>query len=208
MKTRFLFLILLILISGTFTKCQKNRYSAEEQAIVDEIMKYRAEKDSTFLHADWTPLLKEDQPHFKGLSYFPIDLSLHFKGPVVRYDTVILDTIMGTKGDLRPAVKYGYFPFVYRSKNYRLQIYQILPQDSTEPRYLFLGFTDLSTSKETYGTGRYIDLEGENNQYVVDFNLAYNPYCAYNPRYTCAIPPEENKLPFKILAGEKIFKKH
>jgi len=85
----------------------------------------------------------------------------------------------------------------------------MIPKDTSREKYLFLGFTDQTTGKETYNTGRYIDLvELPDGDYVVDFNLAYNPYCAYNPRYTCAIPPSENKLPFKVRAGERIFKQH
>jgi len=71
-------------------------------------------------------------------------------------------------------------------------------------KYIFLGFTDETTNKETYGAGRYINLELNNkNHYVVDFNYAYNPYCAYNPKYSCAIPSRENHLKIAIEAGEK-----
>lgn len=188
---------------------QADRYPPEQQSIVDAILKERAAKDSAFAHADWSPLLPEDKPRFSGLKYYPVDLSMRFEGPIVPYDSTIRDTIYGTKGDLRPALKYGYFPFHYRGKEYRLQIYKILRDDPAANNYLFLGFTDATSGKETYGAGRYIDLtENRQNHYVVDFNLAYNPYCAYNPRYTCAIPPEENHLPFAVKAGEKIFKKH
>ncbi|NIU01421.1 MAG: DUF1684 domain-containing protein, partial [Nitrosopumilaceae archaeon] len=72
-----------------------------------------------------------------------------------------------------------------------------------------LGFTDKTSGDETYGGGRYIDLvEHDRNHYVIDFNKAYNPYCAYNPKYSCAIPPEENHLAIAVTAGEKIFKEH
>ncbi len=199
-------ILILLLILG----CQRSpRYSPEQQKIVQSILKIRAEKDSAFVSEEWSPLLPEDRAHFKGLNYYPVDLSWRFEGPIVKYDTLIPDTIVGTKGDLRPAIKYGYFPFHYKGKEYRLQIYRILHDDPEYDKYLFLGFTDATSGKETYGAGRYIDLEiNPRNWYVVDFNLAYNPYCAYNPRYTCAIPPEENRLPFPVRAGEKIFKVH
>ncbi len=207
---RVSYLVTLLFLFSLLAECQRtSQYSPEQQKIVRAILKIRAEKDSAFAAADWSPLLPEDKAHFKGLKYYPIDLSLRFEGPIVKYDTLIPDTIMGTRGDLRPAVKYGYFPFTYQGKEYRLQIYQIKHKNPEYDKYLFLGFTDATTGKETYGAGRYIDLEiNPQNRYVVDFNLAYNPYCAYNPRYTCAIPPEENRLPFPVRAGEKIFKEH
>lgn len=189
--------------------CLNNKYSAEEQKLVNEIMRQRREKDSSFLHEDWSPLLSEDKESFAGLKYFPIDLSLRFEGPIIKYESNILDTIIGTKGDLRPSLKYGYFPFKYKNESFRLQIYNILRDDPQLHRYLFLGFTDLTTGQETYGAGRYIDLtENDKNNYFIDFNLAYNPYCAYNSRYSCALPPAENSLPFPARAGEKIFKVH
>ncbi|MEJ2049057.1 MAG: DUF1684 domain-containing protein [Calditrichota bacterium] len=200
----------MILLTVLFiTACQLEHHAVEDQKIIAEINKYRSEKDSLFLWADWSPIPKYDKVSFRGLNYFPIDLSLRFEGQIILHEPPTPDTIVGTKGDLRPALKYGYFPFSYKNQSYKLNIYQILPEDSTRDKYLFLGFTDQTTGKETYDTGRYIDMvEIPNQRYVVDFNLAYNPYCAYNPRYTCAIPPSENRLPFKILAGEKIFRKH
>ncbi len=200
-----------LVIALFFVSCSQKQpaYSPEEQKIVSQILKERQAKDLAFATEDWSPLLPEDKKHFRGLKYFPMDLSLRFEGPIVRYDSTILDTIIGTKGDLRPALKYGYFPFTYQGKEYRLQVYKILREDTSLQKYLFLGFTDETSGKETYGAGRYIDLvENAENHYVVDFNLAYNPYCAYNPRYTCALPPEENHLPFPVRAGEKIFKAH
>jgi len=205
LKMYKLIVIIFILIAA----CQTTHNSAEQQQIIAEINRYRAEKDSVFLHADWSPILEEDQTNFQGLHYFPIDLSLRFVGPIILYKNAEPDTIVGTKGDLRPALKYGYFAFIYKDQSYELQIYQMVPNDTTREKYLFLGFTDQTTGNETYNTGRYIDLvELPDGDYVVDFNLAYNPYCAYNPRYTCAIPPSENKLPFKVRVGEKIFKQH
>jgi len=211
-KVKFFFMVwvgFLFVLSSCDTKKTEPEYILEEQQIVDEILKERKEKDLEFLTEEWSPLLPEDKENFKGLKYYPVDLSLRFEGPIIKYDSTILDTIIGTKGDLRPAIKYGYFEFEYKGNKYRLQIYKILRDNPELEKHLFLGFTDETSGKETYGAGRYIDLvENEQNFYIIDFNLAYNPYCAYNPRYTCAIPPPENRLPFPVYAGEKIFKTH
>jgi uncharacterized protein (DUF1684 family) len=199
---------LFLLPSLLFITC-KQGYSPEQQNIINQIETSRLEKDSLFKHADWSPLTDEEKEHFSGLNYFPIDLSLRFEGPLELYASPIPDTIMGTKGDLRPAIRFAYFAFAYQNRKYRLELHKILRDDPEYDKYLFLGFTDETTGDESYATGRYIDVsENPENYYVIDFNLAYNPYCAYNSRYTCAIPGEENRLPFAIRAGERIYKEH
>jgi len=207
MKISLLCLIIgwaLLVIPG----CQSH-LSSEEKQIVAEIQQKRTEKDSLFGKADLSPIPEIELKDFTGLNYYPIDLKWRFQGPIMQYDTILPDTIVGTKGDLRPAQKYGYFEFEVDNKKHRLEIYTINRADTAYQNYLFLGFTDKTTGKSTYGAGRYIDLTiRSDNNYVVDFNKAYNPYCAYNPKYTCAIPPDENTLPLAVMAGEKIFKKH
>ena len=188
--------------------CQSPLTEAE-QRIKSEILKSRAEKDSLFQVADWSPIPENERSDFNGLNYFAVDLQWRFEGPIVTFHSLIRDTIVGTKGDLRPAMRYGYFEFTVNKKPARLEIYKIIRSDTAYQDYLFLGFTDRTTGKSTYGTGRYIDLSiRQDNHYIIDFNKAYNPYCAYNPGYTCAIPPDENALPFAVEAGEKVYKDH
>ncbi len=200
---------LLLLVAGALLLPNCSRYAPEQEAIAADIRRQRAEKDRDFKTDPDSPLLAEDREAFQGLKYYPVDLSLRFEGAIVKYDSLLPDTIIGSKGDRRPALRYGYFPFTYQNREYRLQIYKILRDNPEYAKYLFLGFTDRSSGGETYGGGRYIDLaENDENHYVVDFNLAYNPFCAYNPRYSCAIPAAENRLPFAVKAGEKVFKEH
>jgi uncharacterized protein (DUF1684 family) len=183
------------------------KYSAEKQTLFDKIQQQRLQKDSLFQYAEWSPIADSIKDKFNGLKYYPIHLSLRYEGPISRSESVILDTIRGTKGDLRPAIKYGFFSFTHKNQLYKLEIYKFNKDEPEFENYLFLGFTDETSGKETYGAGRYIDMEeNEENQYVVDFNLAYNPYCAYNSKYTCAIPPKQNRLPFAVHAGEKKYK--
>lgn len=199
----------LLLVAGALLLPDCSRHSPEQEAIAADILRQREEKDRDFKNDPNTPLLAEDREAFQELNYYPVDLSLRFEGPIVKYDSPLPDTIIGTKGDRRPALRYGYFPFTYQGREYRLQIYKILRDNPEFAKYLFLGFTDRTSGAETYGGGRYIDLiENEENHYVIDFNFAYNPFCAYNPRYSCAIPAAENRLPIAIKAGEKVFKKH
>jgi uncharacterized protein (DUF1684 family) len=82
-------------------------------------------------------------------------------------------------------------------------------EEGSNGERLFVPFTDATTGQETYGAGRYLDLDRTSTGiYVVDFNTAYNPYCAYNPTYDCPVPPKDNRLPVPIRAGEKTPRGH
>jgi uncharacterized protein (DUF1684 family) len=201
MKNLILLLAFIVLCS-----CNKphHKYTDEQvENYKNEFEKYVAEKNEYF-KSDESPLLEEDIPNFTGLHYYEYNPHLRFEGPINAYknpDTLI---IYGTKKDERPSIKYGYFEFNYDEKIHQLQIYKILRRQPNQDDYLFLGFTDATSNDETYGGGRYINLElNQENHCVVDFNYAYNPYCAYNPKYSCAIPPRENHLDIALKAGEK-----
>ena len=209
------FIFIIGILFSCQTKQQKPTYSQQQiDSLQTEFAKYKAEKDSSFLNASWSPLLDSDKVDFKGLHYFPYDPTWRFVGPIHTYDNPDSILIVGTKhgkgrNDLRPALKFGYFAFEREGKQYRLEIIKILPRKPGGEAYLFLGFWDETSGKQTYPGGRYIEMEKTaKNNYVVDFNYAYNPYCAYNPRYSCAIPPLENRLAVAVRAGEKIYKEH
>ncbi len=108
--------------------------------------------------------------------------------------------------------RYGKIKFTIHDTALQLTVYQStsLQQDAQYKNYLFIPFTDVTTGDETYGSGRYIDIlttDIKNNTVEIDFNKAYNPYCAYTIGYNCPIPPRENYLPVAIRAGEKTFAK-
>jgi len=208
-----------LLIIITIWACQKNKqettYSQKEiDSLRTAFAKYKAKKDSSFLYASWSPLLDGDKQSFKGLHYFPYDPTWRFIGPIHEYDNPDSILIVGSKhgkgrNDLRPAIKFGYFSFERDGIKNKLEIIKIFPRKPEGDDYLFLGFWDDTCGRETYPGGRYIEMKkiGE-SKYIVDFNYAYNPYCAYNPKYSCAIPPLENRLSVAVRAGEKIYKEH
>jgi uncharacterized protein (DUF1684 family) len=114
--------------------------------------------------------------------------------------------MMATSTGTRQAyLRSGAFTFEIEGRSLKLIVYK-----STEDPYarsLFIPFSDETSGRETYAAGRYLDIEEQaGDDYELDFNMAYNPYCAYSEEYTCPIPPVENKLPVKILAGEKNYK--
>lgn len=145
----------------------------------------------------------------KAMQFYPIDKNYR----VVATFTKSSDNkwiTFPTSGKLTKVYKvYGILSFAINGKPLRLNVYQSqeLMLNEEYKNYLFLPFTDFTTGDETYEGGRYLDLSTkdiQNNTLVVDFNKAYNPYCAYvSGKYNCPIPPGANALPIAIRAGEK-----
>lgn len=165
---------------------------------------FRAEKDAAFRDPRTSPLTQSEITEFSGLHYFAIDsayrVSARFE-PFPQTDTIVVATTHAD--DNRTALRAGRLVFTVKNVACTLTAYRFTGQDI--PGY-FVPFKDATTGMETYGGGRYMDLpELANNarSYVIDFNTAYNPYCAYNDAYSCPLVPDENNLQVAILAGEK-----
>ncbi|MBI5020705.1 MAG: DUF1684 domain-containing protein [Ignavibacteriales bacterium] len=207
---------ILIVVWGILSGCGKNsnsshNFSTEDSSrIVQEIIHHRAEVDSAFRSEPSSPFNQDSSIHFTGIKWFPPNLKCYFSSKLNRYPLTEVVTVLGTKGDEREYAKYGYFKFLYSGKEYRINVYKFTSKDTARYKiyknYLSVWFTDETTGKETYQVGRYIDVGEEktdpNHLYTLDFNSAYNPYCAYSARYSCAIPRKEDHLPFKVYAGE------
>jgi uncharacterized protein (DUF1684 family) len=170
---------------------------------VERIQKDREEKDRFFQEDPRSPLRPKDQNNFKGLTYYPYDASYTLSGCLEktskgRKDYVRLPT---NQGNFRTYVRAGMFRFKIEGTEYVLSLYRSLGRST-----LFLPFKDKTNGQETYEHGRYVDVEVVGDEcVVVDFNRAYNPYCAYDPRYTCPYASEENTLDMAIRGGEKKF---
>lgn len=171
----------------------------------DQINGLRLEKDQFFRTDPDSPLRPEERPIFKGLKYFPPDEAYRVSASLELLDKPEPVIFITSKGSRQSYLKYGTLQFEINGVRLDLKVYK-----STEDpfaRSLFVPFSDETSGSETYGSGRYLDLEESgSDKYELDFNLAYNPYCAYNPNYTCPIPSRENRLQVKILAGEKNYK--
>jgi uncharacterized protein (DUF1684 family) len=163
------------------------------------IQEFRSEKDDFFVHSPQSPLDHEQQRAFQGLRYFPENPSLRIEVPVEVFPTQEIISIQTTGGVPQSYRRYGRFKFTVGSESAELTLY------ASEDGY-FLPFVDSMAGKETYPAGRYIEVEKlANGKFLVDFNLAYNPYCAYNDQWSCPLTPAENRLKVPIRAGEKIF---
>lgn len=206
MKTRILFLTLFCFMLLPFISACGENYSAEETAYINEIELEREELNEFMKNAPNSPFNFESKTEFHPLNYFDIDPDFVFESKLTQYNPKDTVTIIGTKGDEREFVKFGFLEFTYNSETYRLNVYQ--GEDPDFGVYHSVWFTDKTTGDETYDVGRYLSFELNDNPdhiYTIDFNKAHNPYCAYSPAFTCAIPSKEDHIDLAITAGEKKF---
>ncbi len=164
--------------------------------------------DREYRTRDESPLTDADFPDFKGLNFYPITDRLIVEAQFKRTPNEKIFKMKTTGTRLPEYVKYGELTFSIEGKAHKLNLYQNieLAKKPGFEDYLFLPFSDASCGKETYIGGRYIDMKiPKGDKVVIDFNKAYNPYCAYNHKYSCPIVPMENDLKVEILAGVKKF---
>jgi uncharacterized protein (DUF1684 family) len=144
---------------------------------------------------------------FKAIPFFDIDLKYSVKAKLVPTKDAEVFELPTSSGKTKKYKEYGTITFSLEGQQYSLKVYQsqdLIKRAGFED-HLFLPFRDATNEKETYGGGRYIDLKiPKKDNLIIDFNKAYNPYCAYNAfDYNCPIVPIENKLPVEIRAGVK-----
>lgn len=171
-----------------------------------EINSFRENKDEYFKHSKESPI--EDQVGFKGLRYFQPNPEYKITPTLeIQQDSSVF-IIVNNDGEKNAYKRYAKAIFTIRGKTDTLTIFQKLKKDS-KVNYFFIPFIDETNGDETYAGGRYIEFEKTPVQgdFALDFNLAYNPYCVYNYRYSCPIPPRENILSMRIEAGERMFNK-
>ncbi len=170
------------------------------------LVEMRIDKNEAFMDSTRTPLRRQDMAGFEGLNYYEPDPALRFRVPFVKdakADTVLLAK---HKGPAVPYIRRGCVTMQIAKKKVTLAIFG--PAEAGAPDELWLPFYDGTSGKETYGGGRYLDLQlGQDGTIEVDFNRAYNPLCDYNPEgFNCTLPPAENKVPTPVRAGEKLFR--
>jgi uncharacterized protein (DUF1684 family) len=184
-------------------------YGQGEADAMDEIQNHRKKQEDTFRNREESPLSDADRKKFKGLKYYPVDLKYRLRATFIKNEHPVLFKMKTTTTRLPEYVKYGEVRFAIDSQSYSLEVYQS-PEISQRPGYedyLFIPFTDLTNGDETYDVGRYIGFSvPRTEEVIVDFNMAYNPYCSYSAEYSCPIPPAVNDLQIRIPVGEKKFK--
>jgi uncharacterized protein (DUF1684 family) len=192
----------LVAAAATLAACTSGPSAPDEGVYVEELTKARAAKDRQFRETSDSPVPKAQLDALLPLPYFPIDptyavpaaLKLAAERPVFEMPT--------STGTLRRMQLVGTLEFRLLGEPRSLGAF--VPEGTRQITSLFIPFADMTTGSETYVAGRYLDIEPTTTgYYTIDFNRAYNPYCAYNASYECPFPPPSNRLKAAIRAGEK-----
>lgn len=169
-----------------------------------EVLQLRTEHKLHLSDTSYGYLSIEEIEHFEGLKYFDFDANYQVNAQFLKKKGKSFQ--MMTSGERRPWFRrYGYIIFEINNQECKLEVYQHLEskQSKDYDGSLFIPFRDQTSAKETYGGGRFMDIKiPDGKTILIDFNIAYNPYCAYSDRYSCSIPPVENTLKVEIRAGE------
>ncbi len=194
-------LLFFYIVSNACMLCAQEKQTETSKEFQDNI-------NAEYANREESPLTDDDFKTFKSLDFFPINDRFIIEAQFERTPNEKVFKMKTTGTRLPEYVKYGELTFKLEGKKLRLNVYQNI-ELSRKPGfedYLFLPFSDLTSGKETYIGGRYIDMRIPKGKTVaIDFNKAYNPYCAYNPKYSCPLIPLENDLDVAILAGVKKF---
>ncbi len=200
---KYLFVISII-ITSVSCKSPNKRIHQEESV-------FQRDLNAEFKDATKSPLTKHDLKKFKGLEFFPVNNTYKVKAKLMKAIDSATLSFPTTTDRVVTYKKYGKIFFTIQNKELTLDIFK--PQFTKQgyENILFLPFLDKTNGKTSYEGGRYVEVfttdEFDDGTIEIDFNKAYNPYCAYSDRYSCPIPPRDNYLDIEIKAGVKKYKK-
>ncbi|SFS03534.1 hypothetical protein SAMN05216559_2798 [Halomicrobium zhouii] len=171
-----------------------------------ELREQRDAKDEFFASHPHSPVPSAERNDFDGLAYYPPEEAYRFELPLHEHDETETVTVGTSTGGESEYLRWGEFRFDVAGERVTLQAYKSDPADDR----LWVPFRDETSGEATYGAGRYLDLEADSHrtdedEWILDFNEAYNPTCAYSDEYECPLPPTENWLDVPVEAGEKVF---
>ena len=165
-----------------------------------ELEQFRHSKDEFFATDPNAPLTPEQRANFESLNYFDENPDLRLEIEVEPFEDQEQIQMQTSTGDVQTYVRYGRFKFEVEGEEAELTLY-------ASQHGFFLPYVDSQAGEVTYGAGRYLDPTVlPDGKFLVDFNMGYNPYCAYNEMWSCPLPPAENRVKVAIKAGEKNFK--
>lgn len=198
-------IIIIALLAAVATVLYYSLQESTPTAYIEVIEKERKEKNHFMRNNDASPF-SDSSVSFTELKFFPIDAKYRVNAsltPVENKKMVVLPTSDGKESRY---MEYAHASFSLDGKDCKLLILEVIDMGPNRGM-LFLAFGDETSAVESYGAGRYLDVKKVpgSQSITLDFNLAYNPYCAYNDTYSCPLPPKENLLPVAIKAGEKIY---
>ena len=183
--------------------CSSGPSAPDEGEYVKELSAQRAYKDQHFSESPESPVPKDKRGALLPLPYFPVEPNYAVPASLKLSDERPVFEMPTSTGTMRRMALVGVIEFTLQGGPRRLGAF--VPEGTTEIETLFIPFADLTTGKDTYSAGRYLDIEPtRTGYYTIDFNRAYNPYCAYNASYECPYPPPSNRLDVAVAAGEKV----
>jgi uncharacterized protein len=183
-------------------------YAENEKEHYAKVLEWRKQKDENYKIKEKTMLSDELFVDFAGLNYYNVSYSYRIIGKLKRFAERKILPIQTTGGQVYDYIIFGQVAFVLNGKSFTLNVYQSQrsAKAGTKKGALFIPFTDNTSANETFGGGRYLVLDiPDSDQLTLDFNMAYNPYCVYDPEHSCPIPPRENNLEVAIEAGELMY---
>lgn len=210
-------LCIAVLVLGMFVSCgQEKKYHDVKDQVklavtsdkIADILKFQEELNAEFKDPETSPLADRFRINFESLDFFEPDTSYVVQAEFIRTPEALPFAMPTTTDRESTEVVFGIAKFTLNGKDHELEIYQspeLIKQAEYED-YLFLPFTDNTNGEETYGGGRYLDLTiPKGDKIILNFNKAYNPYCAYNKKFSCPIVPKVNNLDTEIKVGVKAF---
>jgi uncharacterized protein (DUF1684 family) len=179
---------------------------AGEQEYVAKVMQARDDRDDFMTNSDESPFANDTIP-FNGLKYFPADPKFRVTADLTLIEEKKVVVLPTSDGKEARYLEYAYADFELEGVNNRLVLLEVMDMGPLRGT-LFLPFADQTSALDTYGAGRYLDVKKTPGAATItlDFNLAYNPYCAYSNKYSCPFPPRENMLAVIVAAGEKVYR--
>jgi uncharacterized protein (DUF1684 family) len=197
-----LVIVLIVAVAGFVIYSMQNNNTSTDEGYVEFIQQERAAMEKFMKGGDGSPF-SQDSIVFEGLKFFPADVRYRVKAklkPIEGKKVVLLST---SDGKEQKYLEHAFAEFELDGVQNQLLILEVMEMGPQRGK-LFLAFSDDTSGRETYGAGRYLDVKKvpAAKSVELDFNLAYNPYCAYNDKYSCPFPPKENLLKIAIRAGE------
>lgn len=199
MHVRVLIMALLVAAAAA---CSSGPSAPDDAAYTSELTEARAAKDEAFRGASDSPIPKEKRDALLPLKYFPVDPNYAVPAVLKLSENRPIFEMPTSTGALRRMQLVGELQFSLQGQPRSLGAF--VEEGTQQITRLFVPFADMTTGKDTYAAGRYLDIEPTGTgYYTIDFNRAYNPYCAYNASYECPFPPPSNRLDVAVTAGEK-----
>lgn len=193
---------IIALALALFAACSSGPSAPDESTYVNGLMRARTAKDQQFREASDSPVPKDKRDTLLPLRYFPIDPNYSVPAALKLSDDRPVFEMPTSTGALRKMQLVGMLEFTLAGEQRSLGAF--VENGTQRITNLFVPFADMTTGTDTYSAGRYLDIEPTTTgYYMIDFNRAYNPYCAYNAAYECPFPPPSNRLKVSIQAGEK-----